>query len=102
MGLGGASALLAKLSGKSGKSGSLAKALGSVPTTVRMPLKGELLEEQARLLLAMKAETFVRAHFLQEWGKPKYSLSSAVRLFLSHSMHREIPAHPLPVSLLVL
>lgn len=105
MGLGGASALLAKLSGKSGKSGksgSLAKALGSVPTTVRMPLKGELLEEQARLLSAMKAETFVRAHFLQEWGKPKYSLSSAVRLFLSHSMHREIPAHPLRVSLLVL
>lgn len=78
------------------------KGSGELPTTVRMPLKGELLEEQARLLSAMKAETFVRAHFLQEWGKPKYSLSSAVRLFLSHSMHREIPAHPLPVSLLVL
>lgn len=73
-----------------------------------MPLKEELLEEQATLLLAIKAETFVRvplkksAFSTRVGEKPEYSLSSAVTLFLTPSMHRDIPAHPLPVSLLVL
>lgn len=44
-----------------------------------MPLKGELLEEQARLLLAIKAETFVRVilkerEFSTRVGKAKVQL----------------------------